>query len=516
MPSENRGRSRKGGAVETPMFPFKRDAVVWHPKGNSRDGARSADDVRALGAGNPLVTGSWWWNHRWQDRHNPPPGTFFTTEQVLNGHYVGDPNDEDNENYPSALARQNVLLAHPQQQDDHLQQEDPGMGQAAGPGRARRIDVRSSDRIWRKIGDTMAHRVYSAWEIADTQHSPSTRGDRWTMEGDDSNTPFSSKDIRGSVFKDTEPWILSRAIGDWPRLLRVQYEIQEERRAAEQSRRDEALNAARERLRDVDRRSELCRDYDGWGRLTARTIDQNANIWKRAGEPDAPSTNAANIARGYLRHRIDGRELWHIGYSPSRCHSTQRIAEAVFSNTDGESLGKYLRRTEGAGAAGAIQGGSRGGSYNNDDDNDDPSPNDLRFNFDSTTPWWYRTWRGAAAYVGRNAKSAQGILNGLNANGSVWVKRAEDDEGEHKDPPGQQYSAAELGNAIFADTGGQTLSDFLQRGQAGQPRPGPKRKSRKQRKHARKPKTRKPRKHARKPKTHRRRKHKGRHGTKRR
>jgi len=39
------------------MFPFKRDAVVWHPKGKSRDGARSADDVRALGAGNPLVTG---------------------------------------------------------------------------------------------------------------------------------------------------------------------------------------------------------------------------------------------------------------------------------------------------------------------------------------------------------------------------------------------------------------------------------------------------------------------------
>ena len=94
------------------------------------------------------------------------------------------------------------------------------------------------------------------------------------MDGDDSNTAFSSKDIGETVFTDTEPWDLFHAIDDWPGLLEVQYEIQEERRGAEQSRRDEALNAARARLRDVDRRSELCKDHDGWGSLTARTIDK--------------------------------------------------------------------------------------------------------------------------------------------------------------------------------------------------------------------------------------------------
>ena len=426
------------------------------------------------------------------------------------------------------------------------------------------------------------------------------------MDGDDSNTAFSSKDIGETVFTDTEPWDLFHAIDDWPGLLEVQYEIQEERRGAEQSRRDEALNAARARLRDVDRRSELCKDHDGWGSLTARTIDKNANIWKRAGEPDAPSTNAANRARGYLRDPSVGRELWHIAQSPSRCHSAQRIAEAVFFNTDGEPLEQYLSRphtppppdeeqlrrdgmlaeagpadvavTAGPDAAetpartqprsvtsqvsplthvaavvkstdplwrgqghgdkefsaaqivrstaprstkkwyaknvpsrlyspaeignvvyldtggrklrdfirltntyGALAtGGGRGGSHDDDDDddNDDPSPNDLRFDFASTTPWWYREI--AAGYVGRNAKSAQDIFNGSgvhqvdgpswNADDYQWVKQAEDDEGEHQeDAKGRRYSAAELGNAIFADTGGETLSDFLQRGQAGRP-----------------------------------------------
>ena len=564
----------------------------------------------------------------------PPPGFYFTTKQVLDGQYVGDP--RDNENYLSALARQNEmqeaeLERQRQQQDDPLQQEDPGVagpgrarqqqedpgvGQGAGPGRARRIDVSSRAEIWRKIGDTMAHRVYSAWQIANTQHSPSTRGDRWTMDGDDSNSAFNSKDIGESVFTDTEPWDLFHAINDWPGLLRIQGVC--------------------------TRRQDM-----GMVGLAAHSIESNDPIWVRAdGRSGGRAISAASITGAYARVPSVGNVLWHTRGAPESCYSAKEIAGGFFADTNYQPLEEYLRRRPHtpppdeeqfrrdrmwaeAGAGGAAQGstlahvaaivkstdrlwrrrgegqteysaeqifkgryrrstkewytgspsrlyspaeignvayldtggrklrdfvgltdrygafatgGSRGGSYNDDDDdNDDPSPNDLRFDFDSTTPWWYREI--SAEYVGRNANSAQEIFNGRgghqlvgpswNDNDYQWVKRAEDDEGEHKEnTKGDRYSAAELGNAIFADTGGQTLSDFLQRGQAGRPHRTRRKRTKRRRprsrgarglhrrtrahKNRRKPKTRKPRKHARKSKTHRRRKHKGRHGTKRR
>lgn len=590
-----------------PMFPFTKDAFVWLPKDSSSGGHWNAEDISRIQPDSPLADAEWWWNLASQDMYNPPPGYYYSTWEVVNGHYIGNP--RENENYQHALQEQlrrqeeeqtprRGATEHAEQEAPPQQQGTPYPDHGAAPGRARHIDVRSDARIWRKRGDTMAHRVYSAWEIANTQHTTTNRGDRWTMNGDDSNSAFSSKEIGDMVFNDTEPWDLFHAIDDWPGLLRVQSERDAQLRDEEQSRRDEALTTARDRAQRSGH-SSPCTEYQGWGSLTARTIDRNANIWRKAEEPDVRSVSAADIARAYLANPSVGYELWHIGtdvHSRSRCHSARMIAEAVFSNTDGEPLEQYLRRphtpppdeeqsrrdrmlaeagpagvavTAGPAAAetpartqprsvtsqgstlthvaavmkstdqmwqrkgrgskefsaqqivksrappstkewflidspassrlyyspaeigngvyidtggmklrnfismtdryGAFAtGGGTGTSYSDsDDDDDDPSPNNLRFDFASTTPWWYRTWRGAAAYVGRNAKSAQDIFNGLNANGSVWVKRAEDDEGEHKDPPGQQYSVTELGNAIFADTGGQTLSNFLQRGQAG-------------------------------------------------
>jgi len=146
----------------------------------------------------------------------------------------------------------------------------------------------------------------------------------------------------------------------------------------------------------------------------------------------------------------------------------------------------------------ATGGGSQTSYSDDDDDEDDPSPNNARFDFASTTPWWYREiWAG---YVGRNAKSAQDIFNGSgvhqvdgpswNANDRVWVKLAEDDEGEQQDHPGQRYSAAELGNAMYADTGSQTLSKFLQRGQGGGRRPRYTRRNRRKRQRPRSRRTR--------------------------
>ena len=189
-------------------------------------------------------------------------------------------------------------------------------------------------------------------------------------------------------------------------------------------------------------------------------------LWRGEGHGDE-EFSAEQIVRSTAPR---SSKKWYIKNVPSILYSPAEIGNVVYIDTGGMKLREFIRMTNRYGAF--ATGGSRGGSYNDDDDDDDdPSPNDLRFDFDSTTPWWYREI--AAGYVGRNANSAQDIFNGHGGHQHdyQWVKRAEDDEGEHKEnTKGSRYSAAELGNAIFADTGGQTLSDFLQRGQAGRPR----------------------------------------------
>ena len=151
---------------------------------------------------------------------------------------------------------------------------------------------------------------------------------------------------------------------------------------------------------------------------------------------------------------------------------------------------------------------------NHDDDADDTSSGDVKLSLPSNAKVWDIDLGDGVLIQLRN--SARDILHlpGNQPNTKEWYIVSTDDDGENLPQERRLFSREDIRNAIFTDTGGETLVRAIVDEQAG--RPGPKKKSRKQRKHARKPKTRKPRKHARKSKTHRRRKHKGRHGTTRR
>ena len=309
------------------MFPFTRDAVVWLRKSDRTAGSYTYDQIKALPANSPLRNELWWWNHRGQDRHNPPIGTFFTTEQVLDGHYIGNPSDRDNENYPSALARQYEMQeaerSSPHTAGQRGHQNDLPLDQA-GPGRARRINANSHDRIWQRIDGSVARKGlrYTAYSIANTFNGPHSRGITWTMDGDDSNTALTTKDIGDSVFNDTKPRDLFYAIEHPGPLANEQSRIAYQQERDEQSRRDKALDTARNRAQQSGHNSP-CTQYQGWGGLPANSIGKDANIWRRAGEPDVQSISATEIARDYVDDPSVGYELWHMGSAPSRCHSAQ-------------------------------------------------------------------------------------------------------------------------------------------------------------------------------------------------
>lgn len=149
---------------------------------------------------------------------------------------------------------------------------------------------------------------------------------------------------------------------------------------------------------------------------------------------------------------------------------------------------------------------------NHDDDDDDTSPRDVKLPLPSNAKAWDIDLGGGVLVQLRN--SARDILNlpGDQPNTKEWYIVSTDDDGENLPQERKLLSREDIRNAIFTDTDGETLVRAIVGEQAG--RPGPKKKSRKQRKRAKIPKTRKQRKHARKPKTHRRRKHRGRRGTK--
>ena len=151
---------------------------------------------------------------------------------------------------------------------------------------------------------------------------------------------------------------------------------------------------------------------------------------------------------------------------------------------------------------------------NHDDDADDTSPRDVKLPLPSNAKVWDIDLGGGVLVQLRN--SARDILNlpGDQPNTKEWYIVSTDDDGENLPHERRLFSREDIRNTIFTDTDGESLVRAIIGEQAG--RPGPKRKSRKQRKRAKTPKTRKRRKHARKPKTHRRRKHRGRRGTKRR